>query len=588
MNLAKDAGLDAFVLNMANGEATTTAQLPLAFNAASVTNFKLLFSFDYAGAGAWDKTVVRDLIALYGPRATYFKRGTQALVSTFEGPGSADDWVWIKAQTGCFFIPDWSSWGPYTAATLANGVADGLMSWDAWPSGPANMTTYTDASYYGALGTSKPYMMPISPWFYTNMPGYDKNWLWHGDDLWFQRWQQAISIDRRPDYIQIISWNDFGESHYIGPLDSRQYGAFGPNAGKAPYNYVLGMPHDGWRETLPFYISMFKSGTASINQERLVGWYRTHKNGQCGDGGTSGNTAKQLQLEYHADEINKDRIFFDAVLTSNAQVTVTIGGSARTGTWDQEPWGGVGVYHGSVPIGSATGAVVITLKRGSTTIATINGASITTTCLGPSGNLQNYNAWVGSNRGPSVAAVSPAKNNYASDMSCVSGFGVYDFIGMCDFPCHLGYCPSAACVCLKKGVANPPPATAPVGYPLPNKSGAFTGLCAFNCPRNYCPTDICGLTPSTGTNLPVSPFAPPVCVDGHGPAGAFQGLCDFACNYGFCPIAICTCDTVAQQVPAPAYSGQSGHFATPGVDDHGLCRFAVEHGYTPSVCAVYP
>lgn len=32
-------------------------------------------------------------------------------------------------------------------------------------------------------------MMPISPWFFTNLPGYDKNWLWRrGDMLWYDRW----------------------------------------------------------------------------------------------------------------------------------------------------------------------------------------------------------------------------------------------------------------------------------------------------------------------------------------------------------------------------------------------------------------
>ena len=40
------------------------------------------------------------------------------------------------------------------------------------------MTTFVDASYMQTLNTSeKPYMMPVSPWFYTNLPGYDKNWL---------------------------------------------------------------------------------------------------------------------------------------------------------------------------------------------------------------------------------------------------------------------------------------------------------------------------------------------------------------------------------------------------------------------------
>jgi hypothetical protein len=30
-------------------------------------------------------------------------------VSTFKGPGSADDWVTINAETNCYFMPGWSS-----------------------------------------------------------------------------------------------------------------------------------------------------------------------------------------------------------------------------------------------------------------------------------------------------------------------------------------------------------------------------------------------------------------------------------------------------------------------------------------------
>lgn len=63
-------------------------------------------------------------------------------------------------------------------------------------------------------------MMPVSPWFFTNMPGFRKNWLWRGDDLWYDRWQQIVSMKRenQPEYLQIITWNDWGESHYVGPL----------------------------------------------------------------------------------------------------------------------------------------------------------------------------------------------------------------------------------------------------------------------------------------------------------------------------------------------------------------------------------
>ncbi|EAL86742.1 glycoside hydrolase family 71 protein [Aspergillus fumigatus Af293] len=576
MQAAQAAGIDAFVLNMANKDPTNDIALPMAFTAADDIGFQLLFSFDYAGNGPWDKSVVIDMIKGYGAKDTYFKTAGKPFVSTFEGPNNADDWKDIKKETNCFFMPDWSSVGAQPAVHLGDGIADGLFSWDAWPKGPANMTTYPDASYYDFLG-SKPYMMPISPWFYTNLPGYEKNWLWRGDDMWFQRWQQAISLDRQPDFIEIISWNDYGESHYIGPLDDRQYEAF--DIGRAPFNYVKDMPHDGWRETLPYYISMYKSGTATVTEERLVAWYRVNKNGACSDGGTTGNTANQLQFEYSPNAMMEDRVFYDVLLTSNAQVQVSIGGVVQAGGWDQEPHGGVGVYHGSVPIGTASGQVVVTVKRGGATIATITGASITSSC---NGGLNNYNPWVGSARGPPITPVTTTGD--LSKLDCVKGFGVLEFIGVCDFACANGY---AACTCLKKGVANAPNDTGLAGYPLPGKSGSFAGLCSFDCNHGYCPDSVCGQTPNDGVVLGYSPFLPPACTGGTG-AGAFQGLCDFGCHLGFCPIHACTCTSTGILVQTPPKTNVTGYYLDSSTDDYGLCKFACEHGYCPDICGSRP
>lgn len=457
MTLAKNAGIDAFALNMANNDSTNDIALPLAFSAAVQTNFKLFFSFDYAGHGPWKMQEVISKIQTYGSKPTYFTRGSQPFVSTFEGPKQASDWIVIKKITKCFFIPDWSSVGAKPAVGLAGGIADGLFSWDAWPHGDLNMTTFPDASYYEFLD-SKPYMLPVSPWFYTNLPGYSKNWLWRGDNLWFHRWQQVrvfvspchapcdlsvhgqrmpnigsafqvLSLDKQPDYIQIISWNDYGESHYIGPLDNRQYEAF--DIGKAPFNYVQDMPHDGWREFLPYLISMYKTGSGSFNQEGLTVWYRRNPNGACGDGGTTGNTASQLQFEYSPNLMMQDRVFFTALLGSNAQVKVTIGGTTQTGAWEQQPYGGLGLYHGSVGIKGATGLVSVNVVRGSNTVASVNGDSITTSCTN---GLNNYNAWVGSNRAPVGATFSTSKS--LALLNCTEGFGVYDFAGLCAFSCH--------------------------------------------------------------------------------------------------------------------------------------------------------
>lgn len=72
------------------------------------------------------------------------------------------------------------------------------------------MDTYTDAAYMLDVG-DKVFMMAASPCFYTNLPGYSKNWMWpdYTMGLWATRWTEVLFL--QPDYVEIISWNDFGE-----------------------------------------------------------------------------------------------------------------------------------------------------------------------------------------------------------------------------------------------------------------------------------------------------------------------------------------------------------------------------------------
>ncbi|OLN87233.1 Mutanase Pc12g07500-like protein 2 [Colletotrichum chlorophyti] len=389
IGLAQQAHIDAFVLNFGIHE-EAIAKMPEIFAAAEQTGFKLLFSFDYEGAGAWPKERVIDLLLRFAPSPAYFKRGWQPLVSTFEGVGSAQDWHEIKARTGCFFMPSFSSVGAENA--LATGVTDGLFSWAAWPHGNSRkVEPGLDASYRHFLGPHRPYMVAVSPWFYTNLPTWNKNWAWKGDDLWNDRWNEILEM--RPEYVQIISWNDFGESHYIGPLHEKQFGAF--EYGKAPFNYVQDMPHDGWRLLLPFLIDLYKYGTAAIHREGVVTWYRLHP-GHAGDsGGTTGNTSSHGQELFHPAEIMEDKVVYSALLTGPASVSVSIGGVVQEGSWDDDgvPSGGVGVYHGSVPFNDRTGEVVVTVHRGGEVVAQVQGRSITTECTQ---GVNNWNAWVGS------------------------------------------------------------------------------------------------------------------------------------------------------------------------------------------------
>ncbi|WYZ38473.1 hypothetical protein EsH8_III_000387 [Colletotrichum jinshuiense] len=574
---AKAAHIDAFALNMAYGDLTNERSIAAAFQHASSLGFQLFFSFDYAGNGPWPKGVVQGLISQYAGSAAYFHYQGKPFVSTFEGPENAEDWIGIKAATGCFFIPDWSSVGAKPAMAKANGVADGLFSWAAWPWGDQDMDTYVDASYKQYLG-GKPYMMAASPWFYTNLPGYNKNWMWRGDDLWFDRWQQILWW--RPEFVQIISWNDYGESHHIGPVREKSLEAF--TIGKAPFNFVL--PHDGWRDTLPFAIDMYKYNTTTVTSERLVTWYRPNPATSCKDGGTSVNTASQLQLEFNPWNAASDAVFFTALLTSPATIEVTVGGVKQKAFWSMVPEGDVGLYHGNVWYYGQTGDVHVRIIRSGSVVAEVAGIAITTDCSKTNG-YNNWNAWVGS----AVAASSvSAKPDSRATQVCIDGTGpLPGFATLCRFTCTYGYCPEGACHCTKLGAEIEKPKWKGItAYPAAGRTSDYQGLCQNSCNWGFCPRDYCDTVEHPTVIATVSPFLPGTCTRGQAMSSSspFDELCSFACSHGFCPIAVCYCSAQgALNLLEPTIKSNATTYD--GVaDDHGLCAFSCSRDYCPSPC----
>lgn len=102
-------------------------------------------------------------------------------------------------------------------------------------------------------------MSSVSPWFYTHYgpESFNKNWIFRSDDwLYNTRWEKLVEAREKVDIVQIISWNgrsvedmcmnviadniglliDYGESHYIGPIEGAQ-----PNSNA----WVDGFDHQG-------------------------------------------------------------------------------------------------------------------------------------------------------------------------------------------------------------------------------------------------------------------------------------------------------------------------------------------------------
>ena len=225
--------------------------------------------------------------------------------------------------------------------------------------------------------------MPVSPWFYTNLPG--KNWLWRGDDLWHERWQQVIDI--KPTLVEILTWNDYGESHYVGPLPPAEIANQSMPAGSWYADY---MPHDAWLNDLPYYIAQYK-GQPMPDQSHVTIWYRLNPAGACSADGTLCNTETQGQSTTAPEDCDVDAIFFTAFVPSSVTATVhiTIGDNQATSVTASSP----GIFHSSIPFNGQTGTVNIwyTGSDGSS-ISPVACPAITTDCQ--NGKV-NWNAWVG-------------------------------------------------------------------------------------------------------------------------------------------------------------------------------------------------
>lgn len=170
--LAHSACIDGFALNIGPSDPYTLPQLRHAFTAASQLSqqgrtFTLFPSFDMA-CGSWSVEQVVELINEFQSSPVHYMVDGLPFVSTFEGPGWAENWEAVRRATGgIYLVPDWSSLGPEGVGRKL-GTIDGAFSWAAWPrAGEERITSVEDGLYRKALG-GKAYMMGVSPWFYTS------------------------------------------------------------------------------------------------------------------------------------------------------------------------------------------------------------------------------------------------------------------------------------------------------------------------------------------------------------------------------------------------------------------------------------
>ncbi|KAF5315005.1 hypothetical protein D9619_007104 [Psilocybe cf. subviscida] len=99
------------------------------------------------------------------------------------------------------------------------------------------------------------YMAAVSPWFFTHYgpDSFNKNSVFLSDQhLYSKRWDSLIAQRDKFDIVQVLTWNDYGESHYVGPIKGAQ-----PNS----QAWTDGMDHTAWLALTKYYAAAFKTGS---------------------------------------------------------------------------------------------------------------------------------------------------------------------------------------------------------------------------------------------------------------------------------------------------------------------------------------
>ncbi|KAG8823458.1 hypothetical protein FRC19_003782 [Serendipita sp. 401] len=301
IRLAKSAGIDGFALNLGSGgpKSWQRKRIGDAFRAAEgVGGFGMVFSFDMTVLrcdSQEDGDILRDYLMTWGPHPGHLTLPPAAgspyqriLVSTFAGEyctfgrGSVrDGWLSVITDPAIVsrlnsvgreiaFVPSWFARVEARQQEFS-GAIQGDFFWNGgWPYGSHDVDWEADA-YRLRYNPGPLYMTSVSPAFFTHYgpSSFNKNWIYRSDDwLYASRWEMLVDHRDEVSCVEIVTWNDYGESSYIGPIEGNQ-----PNSEA----WVNGFPHLGFLDMTAYYAQAFKTGTYPvIRDEKVYIWSRPH------------------------------------------------------------------------------------------------------------------------------------------------------------------------------------------------------------------------------------------------------------------------------------------------------------------------
>ncbi|KAI0822251.1 glycosyl hydrolase family 71-domain-containing protein [Trametes gibbosa] len=370
VTLASSKGIDGFALNI-GADPFTFDQVGFAYQAAAAVNpnFKMFLSLDMGainvqmGCNSTDTAAfLRNVTSTFITQPSQLQVGGKALVSTFAGEscflGEADVFTgWEKQFTQhpdlvgkIHFVP--SFFIDVQQFPNFKNVLDGDFNFNGgWPlelttaaapqliGGNLDFNNLTpdqqtalsskigafdvDDQHITQLGlvadSAHTYMTAVAPWFFTHFDS--KNFIFDSDDhLYVTRWQNVIQNRDKVDLVELVTWNDFGESHYLGPIEGNL-----PAGSEA---WANGFDHQGFLEITNHFATWYKTGTEpAITTDQLVMWARPHPK----DAKPADPLGPPLNVE-----LTQDQLWAVVLATAPGTLTLATGDNASQ-SFDVQP-----------------------------------------------------------------------------------------------------------------------------------------------------------------------------------------------------------------------------------------------------------
>ncbi|KIO30753.1 glycoside hydrolase family 71 protein [Tulasnella calospora MUT 4182] len=323
IKMASAQGIDAFALDFGY-DSWQAGQMDSAYDAAvsSGTGFKMLLSLDFTVLSCSDNNIITTNIVKYKNHAAQLKDSSGNMwVQTFDGGNCRTDTQWnsVLRNNGINikFVPAFFNDETNTKMKDMFPSINGDFLWGgAWPKGN-NVLDWSEDDYrISRSGLSRPpdvYMTTVAPLFFVHYSG--RNSIWRSDDhLYARRWEDLFSHRALVDAVQIVTWNDYGESTYIGPIGKDM---------PSGTTWVTGFDHTPFLQMTGYYAWAFKTGQyPTITSDKIFFWGRPHSKNA---GASNDGIGKPTNSDW-----TSDNLWIVLFSTGSGSLKVTMGSSTST------------------------------------------------------------------------------------------------------------------------------------------------------------------------------------------------------------------------------------------------------------------